>query len=349
MPNKPATIKQIAKALSISISTVSRALHDHPSIGLVTKMRVKQKAVEFNYEPNQAAIHFQKGKTYTLGVILPELSESFFSTAISGIEDTAYQKGYTVLFAQSHDDEEKEKKLVEKMKNQRVDGLLVSISKNTSSYEHFETLRKQNIPVVFFDRVPALKNIHYVNCNIETGTFDAVNFLLKKGHRSIGLINGPTSLHATIERKNGYIKAIVKNRLKFDPSLVVNCDLTEEDTIKAMDKLLKNKRKPTAIVTFNDYVALYAIRYARTLNIKINEDIDFVSYANLPIINYMENIPMASVEQFPYLQGQKATDILLDLLNKMTEDQDISQAWYRITVDSKLIVNDRFIKDKPRN
>jgi LacI family transcriptional regulator, repressor for deo operon, udp, cdd, tsx, nupC, and nupG len=348
MTEKPATIKEIAKSLNISVSTVSRALHDHPSIGITTKIRVKQKAIELNYEPNHAAIHFQKGKTFTLGVILPELSESFFSSAISGIEDTAYQRNYTVLFAQSHDDEEQEKKLVEKMKNQRVDGLLVSISKNTSNYEHFEMLKNQNIPVVFFDRVPALKNINYVNCNIETGTFDAVTFLLKKGHRSIGLLNGPTSLQATIERKEGYIKAMVKNRLKFDPSLVINCDLTEEGTINAMDKLLNNKRKPTAIVTFNDYVALYAIRHARTLGIKINEDIDFVSYANLPIINYMDHVPLASVEQFPYQQGQKATDILLDRISKVPMKADADQAFYRITIDSKLIVNEKFAADIPK-
>ena len=346
MGGKPATIKEIAKALNISVSTVSRALHDHPSIGITTKSRVRQKAAELHYEPNQAAIHFQKGKSYTLGVILPELSESFFSAAISGIEDTAYHKNYTVLFAQSHDDEEKEKRLVEKMKNQRVDGLLVSITKNTSSYEHFEMLRKLNIPVVFFDRVPALKDIHYVNCNIETGTFDAVTFLLKKGHRSIGLINGPSSLQATHERKEGYIKAMVKNRLKFDPSLVLNCDLTEEGTIAAMDNLLNSKRKPTAIVTFNDYVALYAIRYARMLNIGINKDVDFVSYANLPIINYMDHVPLASVEQFPYLQGQKATDILLDLINKPLNEESSNEAYYRITIDSKLVVNERFAADK---
>lgn len=347
MTSKPATIKEIAKSLNISVSTVSRALHDHPSIGITTKTRVRQKAIELNYEPNRAAIHFQQGKSYTLGVILPELSESFFSTAITGIEDAAYQKDYTVLLAQSHDDLEMEKKLVEKMKNQRVDGLLVSITKNTSSYEHFEMLKKQNIPVVFFDRVPLLNDIHYVTCNIETGTFDAVTFLLKRGHRSIGLINGPTSLSATLERKEGYIKAMLKNRLKFDPTLVTNCDLTEKGTVEALDRLLLNKRKPTAIVTFNDYVALYAIRYARSLNIRINKDLDFVSYANLPIINYMDNVPMASVEQFPYQQGQKATDILLDLINKSTDKNDTNQAYYRLTIDSKLVINESFRTDKP--
>lgn len=341
MFDKPATLKKIAKLLNISVSTVSRALHDHPSIGLTTKMRVKQLAKSLNYEPNQTAVYFQKGKSYTLGVILPELSESFFSAAISGIEDTAYKRNYTVLLAQSHDDEEKEKRLVEKMKNQRVDGLLISISKNTSSFEHFELLKKFNIPVVFFDRIPPVKNIHYVACNMETGTFEAVSFLLKKGHRAIGMINGPATLYATHERKEGYMKALLKNRLKFDPSLMVNCNLTEEDTIQAMDSLLKSKRKPTAIVTFNDYVALYAIRYARSLNIRINKDLDFVSYANLPIINYMDYVPIASVEQFPYLQGQKATDILLDLLNNPEVDEGSEQAYYKITVESQLIFNDK--------
>lgn len=341
MTEKPATIKEIAKALNISVSTVSRALHDHPSIGITTKMRVKQVAKDLNYEPNQAAILFQKGKSYNIGVILPELSESFFSTAVSGIEDTANKRNYTVLLAQSHDSEETERKLVAKMKNQRVDGMLISISKNTSSYDHFDVFRKANIPVVFFDRIPSIKNIHSVACNMETGTFEAVNFLLKKGHRVIGMINGPTALYATNERKEGYIQALIKNRLKFDPSLLVNCDLTEAGTIKAMDELLTNKRKPTAIVTFNDYVALFAIRYARSRNIVINQELTFVSYANLPLINYMDFVPVASVEQFPYLQGQKATDILIDLLNRANKKDDTKQAYYSIIVESQLVINQK--------
>jgi DNA-binding LacI/PurR family transcriptional regulator len=341
MSEKPATIKEIAKILNISVSTVSRALHDHTSIGLTTKIRVKQLAKELNYEPNQAAIYFQKGRSYIIGVILPELSEAFFSAAISGIEDTANKRNYTVLLAQSHDSEETEKTLITKMKNQRVDGLLVSTTKNTSSYDHFDILKKSNIPVVFFDRIPSLKNIHSVSCNMETGTFEAVNFLLRKGHRAIGIINGPATLFAAKERKEGYIKAMIKNRLKFDPSLVVNCDLTEQGTIKAMDELLGKKRKPTAIVTFNDYVALFAIRYARSLGIKINEDIAFVSYANMPLINYMDYSPMASVEQFPYLQGQKATDILIDLLNKPEDTDDTQQAYFNVQVESQLIVSEK--------
>src|ERR1700712_2796937 len=270
IPAKPATIKEIAQLLNISVSTVSRALHDHPSIGLTTRQKVKKLANELNYEPNQTAIFLQQGRTFTIGVILPELSESFFSSAISAIEDSDYKRNYTVLLAQSHDDELLEKQLVEKMKNHRVDGLLVSVSKNTSSYQHFENLRQYNIPVVFFDRIPPMQNIHYVACNMETGTVEAVNYLLKKGHRAIGMINGPSTIFASGERKEGYIKAMTKNRLKFDPSLIVSCDLTETGTRQALDELLASKRKPTAIVTFNDYVALFAIKHASKLNIRIN-------------------------------------------------------------------------------
>jgi DNA-binding LacI/PurR family transcriptional regulator len=336
MSNKPATIKEIAKILKISVSTVSRALNDHSSIGLVTKQRVKKLAADLNYEPNQRAIQFLHGKSFVIGVILPELSESFFSEAISGIEDIAYKRNYTVLLAQSHDDADREKLLVEKMKTQRVDGLLVSVSKTTSTYEHFDMFKKMNIPVVFFDRIPPLKDIHYVASNLETGTYEAVSFLLKKGHRTIGMINGPNTLLASHERKEGYIKAMVSNRLKFDPSLVVSCDLSEESTIAAMDAMLNHKRKPAAIVTFNDYVALFAMRYARSLNLS---GIDFVSYANLPIINYMDYSPIASVEQFPYRQGKKAADILIDLINKPKSQSEVEQAYFNIVVESELVIS----------
>lgn len=339
MQTKPTTIKEIAQILGISVSTVSRALHDHPSIGLTTRAKVKKLAGELNYEPNQTAIFLQKGKTHTIGVILPELSEAFFSSAISAIEDTAYKKNYTVLLAQSHDDEQKEKQLVEKMKNHRVDGLLVSVGKNTSSFQHFENLKKYNIPVVYFDRIPSVPNIHYVACNMEIGTIEAVSYLLKKGHRAIGMINGPQTMVATGERKEGYIKAMTKNRLKYDPSLIVSCDLTEEGTKKALDELLASKRKPTAIVTFNDYVALFAIKHAAKLNIRINKDLEFVSYANLPLIHYMENIPAASVEQFPYLQGQKATDILMDLLHHQDTGGNEPSAFYKVIIESQLVEN----------
>ncbi|WP_443938950.1 LacI family DNA-binding transcriptional regulator [Pedobacter sp. MW01-1-1] len=333
--SKPATIKEIAKILNISPSSVSRGLHDHPSIGAVTREKIKQLAKSLNYEPNKSAIFFQKGKTYTIGVILPELSEHFFSTAISAIEDELLKKNYTVIFAQSHDNYEQEVSLVDKMRNQRVDGLLVSISKDTSNFDHFEKLKSFNIPVVFFDRIPPFNNVHYVACSLENATIKAMNFLLKKGHRIIGMINGPATLFASNERKEGYMQAITFNRLKFDPSLIINCDLTEESIIETTDSFLNHKRKPTAIVAFNDYTALYLIKHLKKLGqIK---DFDIVSYANLPIISHIDHPPIASVEQYPYLQGQKAANILLDLINNPKSE---NQAYFNTIIESDLVISE---------
>ncbi|HMO63484.1 MAG TPA: LacI family DNA-binding transcriptional regulator [Ferruginibacter sp.] len=342
MKNHLPTIKEIAKQLNISVSTVSRALHDHKSIGLRTKMQVQELAKKLQYEPNQTAIFFQQGKTFTIGVILPELSEAFFSSAISGIEDAAHKSNYTVLLGQSHDSVEKEKQLIDTMKKHRVDGLLVSISKNTTDYSHFETLQRYNIPIVFFDRIPKISNIHYVACNMVNGTVQAVNFLFKKGHRIIGMINGPEKLPATKERLDGYIQALTKSRLKYDPALVINCDLTKESVCHATEKLLTGKRKPTAIVAFNDYVALDAVQQARKMKLRINKDICFVSYANLPISNYTAYPPLASVEQFPYLQGQKATETLIELLQKKSDDDtDVNnRTYYKIILESQLVLHD---------
>jgi LacI family transcriptional regulator len=337
MNNKLITITEIGKRLNISPSTVSRALHNHKSIGLRTKMKVQQLAKELNYEPNQTAIFFQQRKTFTIGVILPELSEAFFSYAISGIEDCATQNNYTVLMGQSHDDEEREKQLVETMKNHRVDGLIVSIAKNTTNYEHFEALKKYDIPIVFFDCIPNMQNIHYVACNMSSGTMQAFNFLRKLGHKTIGMINGPMNLLASKERVEGYRNALTKARLKYDPSLIISCDLKTESIYKATEKLLVYKNRPTAIIAFNDYVLLDAVLAAKKLKLKINKDISFVSYANLPISNYSAYPPLASVEQFSYQQGQKAMEIILDLLRKgKSENENVT--FYKIILEPQLVV-----------
>jgi LacI family transcriptional regulator len=331
------TIKEIAKRLNISVSTVSRALHDHHSIGLRTKTRVKELAAELNYERNQTAIYFQQGKTFTIGILLPELSEAFFASAISGIEDTAYSNNYTVLLGQSHDDEAREKQIIQSMKQHRVDGCIVSIGKNTSNYEHFEMLQQARIPVVFFDRIPDLPNMHSVSCNLESGTVQAVDFLLKQGHRVIGMINGPETMVASKERAAGYSRALHKHRLKYDPKLIVNADLTAAGTDEAMQYLLSLKRKVTAIVTFNDYVAMDAVQYALKQKLEINKDITFVSYANTPVSGYTAFPPAASVEQFPYEQGQAATNMLLSLLNG---DHALND-YQRTIMESQLVIHNR--------
>lgn len=337
MNQKPATIKEIAKRLNVSVSTVSRALHNHPSIGLRTKTQIQKLAEELNYEPNQAAISFKQGKTFTIGLIVPNLGEEFFSTAINGVEDMAIQNNYTVLIGQSHDDIEREKKIVDTMRRHRVDGLLVSLSKNTDSYEHFEQLKAYSIPVVFFDRVPDLPEAYTVSCNLKSSSVQLVDWLVACGHRRIGFIKGPETMLPSQERLNGYLEGLKKNKLSADQGYIVQTNLDKEKTLEAMKRLLHLKKPPTAVIAFNDYIALDAIKYCRSQGLKINKDIFFVSYANLPMTSYLDEPPLASVEQFPYEQAEKATDMLIQLINKKNGGPGIER---KIIMQSKVIVNE---------
>lgn len=343
MSQKPATIKEIAKRLNVSVSTVSRALHNHPSIGLRTKMQVQKLAEELNYEPNQAAISFKQGKTMTIGVILPNLREEFFSTAINGIEDIAIQNQYTVLIGQSRDDVDREKQLVDTMRKHRVDGLLVSLSKNTQSYEHFEALKKYGIPVVFFDRVPDLPEAYTVSCDLKDSSVKLVDWLVGQGHTRIGFIKGPETMLASRERLTGYQEALKKNKLPDVPGYVVQTNLDKEQTQAAIRQLLSLKDRPTAVIAFNDYITLDAIKFSRELGLKINKDIFFVSYANLPVTSYLDDPPLASVEQFPYEQAEKATGMLLQLINH--KEAEIAEK--KVVMSGKVVANADRISNNP--
>ncbi|MEO8721880.1 MAG: LacI family DNA-binding transcriptional regulator [Ginsengibacter sp.] len=339
MENKIITLKEIARRLNFSVSTVSRALHNHPSIGLRTTAQVQKLAAELNYEPNQTALLFKQQKTNIIGIIVPNLKEEFFSQGISGIEDVAKQYKYNVIIGQSHDEVAQEKQIITAMKNQRVDGLIVSISKYTQNYDHLTDMGKYNIPIVFFDRVPDLSTVHKVHSDISSGTNQAISFLIKKGHKRIGVINGPEEMKSCEERKNAYMEALKKKRIKIDLSLIVSTDLTPEKTYEAMDQLLRLKPRPTAILTINDYVALDAIQFSRKAKLKINKDICFVSYANLPITSYLDFPPLASVEQFPYQQAKKAAEILFHLLDKEAKTDKSEYDFQNILIDGQLVIN----------
>ncbi len=326
--------------LHLSVSTVSRALHDSKNISTATIKRVKEVAAELEYEPNQTAMFLQSGKTLTLGVILPHLSEAFFSQAISGIEDFASEHNYNVLMGQSHDDTDREKRIVEAMKNHRVDGLLVSIAKSTKDFSHFEVLKKYDIPVVFFDCVPEKQDVHSVTCKLETGMNEAVEFLVKKGHTRIAFISGPKDLLANRERMAGYQSSLKLLHVEYNPKFVVHSDLSQQSTHHAMQNLLTLKVGATAVIAFNDYVALDAMQYASKMNIRINKDISFVSFSNLPVYNYMENPPLASVEQFPYRQGQRATELLLEILNT-AKGERAQGPFQKIILEPRLFIHNR--------
>lgn len=329
---KPATIKEIAKRLKISPSTVSRALNDHPSIGLVTTMRVKKIAAELNYEPNQTAIFFKQRKTFTIGVVLPNISEPFFSAAISEIENVASEKNYTVIMGQSLDDADREMRILQTLKAHRVDGVLMSISKNTQDYAFIELMAGAGIPLVFFDCVPDLDTVHKVYCNLESGMLEAVDRFVSCGHCAISLINGPNRLPASIERETAYRKGLSSHGIPFRDEYVVYTDLTTEGNEEAISRLLALPERPSAVVCFNDYVALDVMKMVRKRGISLNQDIHFISYANYPLWKYMESPPMASIEQFPGNQGKKAAELLFELIGSAEGREPV-----QITFPSRLV------------
>jgi len=332
---KPATIKEIARRLKISPSTVSRALNNHPSIGLVTTMRVKKVAEELNYEPNQTAIFFKQRKTFTIGVVLSRLSEPFFSEAISEIENVASRKNYTVIMGQSLDDPDRELRILQTLKAHRVDGVLMSIGKNTQDFGFVELMSGAGIPVVFFDCVPDRDDVHKVACDLETGMLEAVDMFVSCGHLSVALINGPARLPASIERKRAYEEALRRRNIVFREEFVVNTDLTQEGNEAAILRLLTLRDRPSAVVSFNDYVTLDVMKTARQKGLVLNRDIHFISYANYPLWKYMENPPMASIEQFPGEQGRKAAEVLFRLIESQTPNNRIEPV--RLIFESRLI------------
>ncbi|HMR93112.1 MAG TPA: LacI family DNA-binding transcriptional regulator [Chitinophagaceae bacterium] len=315
MENKLPTIKEIARRLNVSVSTVSRALNDNPRIGLRTRTAVQQLAKELNYEPNAKAIFFKQKRTYVIGVILPFIREDFFSAAISGIETAAMQHDYTILFGQSYDNMEQEVRVVEAMKKQRVDGIIISLSKETNSLQHLAALEKYSIPVVYFDRVPRYAPAHKVFCNLYNSTVEMVTWLVKQGHKRIAFVNGPDKIAASKERLNGYIEGLSRKKMKVDMQLVETTDLSRESTWQAMEKFFSQKHPPTAVISFNDYVHLDAVQYAQHHHIDINKTVAFVSYANIPMTSYSAYPPVVSIEQHPLQQGQRAIEMLINILS----------------------------------
>jgi len=323
--NKLPTIKDLARLLNVSTSTISRALRDDPSISPKTIKKVKDTAELLGYEPNIKGNLFRTGHTHTIGVILPNLQE-FFSDAICGIEDMANLNEYNVLIGQSHDSENKEKAIVETMKKHRVDGLVVSLSKSTQNIDHFDSLMKYNMPIVFFDRVPETDDYCTVSSDIISGMQKAVRHLVSLGHQRIALINGPNNMVSCRERYEGYIKAMSEHQLNIDERLVINSNLSSADNEIAIESLLNSQEIPSAIITFNDFVALDIMKYIRTHYKHLSRKIAFVSFANMPITAYLEHPPIASVEQFAYEQGKEATKILIDhLIKSPTELRSIKK------------------------
>jgi DNA-binding LacI/PurR family transcriptional regulator len=325
-------MKKIAKELGVSVSTVSRALQNHPRIGAQTTEKIQKLARELHYQPNSRAINFKNKKSYNVGVVLPYLTEQYFSIALSGIEETLSEKGYNMVVMQSRNDYEREFEAVSSLIRHGVDGILVSMAAETYNKSHFNDATHK-VPIVFFDRV--LKHPRYsaVYGDITKVAFDIMRFLIDKGHRNIALMNGPNSLQATSEREKGYIDALKHYNLPINQHYIKNLNLTKEDTILKINDLLNLDTSPAVILAFHDYIALDAMEVCKQRGLKINKDISFVTFSNFSFCKYLDNPPIATVEQFPGELGSQAAKLLLEAM----ENPD-SYTPREIVIEPKLIV-----------
>jgi DNA-binding LacI/PurR family transcriptional regulator len=338
MSKHQSTIKEIAAALNVAISTVSRALSNDPRIGLRTRMRVNEMAKALHYIPNPAAKSLRKQDALSIGIVLPQLREEFFSLALNGIEDAFEGKGYNIFITQSRDKMEREAKATNYFLNNRVNGVIASISAETTDYQHFKELQEFGVPLVFFDRIPTNFPAHCVRSNVEDGVLKAMEYLSKKNIKNIALLNGPKNLGISQERLRGYLSALKVFNFKPTPGFIRYTDFSRENIDRIMTDIWFNTdEKPEAILAFNDYVALNAMQWCKKNGIKPNEDVFFVSFANLPITDYLDHPPAASLEQYAYLMGEKAAKLIISLL----EDESVryENNYQEIIMDTELVVH----------
>ena len=311
------TIHDIAKALSISGSTVSRALNDNSRISEKTKNAVRDMAKKLGYQPNALASNLRTNCTKTIGVIIPRISRYFFSSAITGIEELAREKGYSVIICQSNDLEEREADCVQTLFASRVDGVISSIALNTDNYDHYKTFTNRNIPLVFFDRVCDELETSKVVVDDFKGGFIAAEHLISKGCKRIAHISGPQHLNIYINRLQGYLKAMRKHNITIDKEHILESPLTREDGMACAKKLLESSNPPDAIFAANDTTALSIILYAKEKGIRIPEDLAIVGFSNEPFSEYLSP-SLTTIEQSGFDVGVKATELLLDIINNKT-------------------------------
>ena len=342
------TIKDIARELGISPSTVSRALKDHPDISSKTKEAVNALAEKLNYQPNIVALNLRQKKTFTLGVIIPELVHFFFSTVISGIEDVAYQAGYSVILAQSNESYEREKTDIRALFNSRVDGLLMSISRETRNFDHIESIIAKGVPVVFYDRSYNTTLCSNVIVDDYVGAKEAVNHLIDQGYRKIAFLEGSPGLVITNDRKRGYQDALREHNLEVKPAYVQECVTGSlEEGKRATKKLLSLPDPPDAIFAANDPMATGAMQSIKELGLRIPQDIGVVGFSNWSYGSLLEP-SLTTVDQPGFEMGQEAARLLIRQIELADKDKDHDlPAPETKVLKTRLIVRDSSLKNKP--
>lgn len=316
---QPISISDIARDLGVSPSTVSRALKDHPEINRDTRLRIQEYARKMNYRPNALALGLKQQKSFTIGVIIPEIAHHFFSSVISGIEDMAYGNGYRVVICQSNEDYHREVINVGALSDHRVDGFLVSISKNTREHTHFQNLVDHGIPIVFMDRASPDIVADRVLTNDFEGARLVVSHLVERGCRNVIHLAGPQHLCVGKQRYTGYAEALKEHGIPLREELVLKCD-TPALVKQLANKLLALAEEADAVFAVNDFTAVAVMRFLMEHGYEVPDRIAIAGFGDDPIASVVHP-GLTTVEQRGYDIGKEAARMLIKRLSGEPEEE----------------------------
>lgn len=336
--SREVTIYDIARALNISPSTVSRALKDHPHIKKETKKKIRAAVTKMGYQRNKFASNLRQKHTNTIGVVVPKLNSFFMATVIAGIEKVTSQNGYGLIISQSQESGKKEAACVSTLFNSRVDGLLVSLAFDTKNMEHFDMLLKKDVPVVFFDRVAECHEcMSIVIDNFKAG-YEAVSHLIDQGCKRIVLLGGNLMRNVYSERFRGYKQALADNKIGFDEELIMVTDMSGQAGIEAAKKMLKMEVPPDGLFASNDTSAVAAMVELENAGIRIPDDIAVVGFNNEPVSQVIR--PNLTTIDYPAREiGEIAAASVINRL-KNTQSPNLST----IVLKHKLIIRESSLK-----
>ncbi|WEK37686.1 MAG: LacI family DNA-binding transcriptional regulator [Candidatus Pseudobacter hemicellulosilyticus] len=313
------TILDIARELHISKSTVSRALTGHPSVHPETRQKVLELAGQLDYQRNMLAISLITHKTNTIGIIVPEFNSSYFPQAIIGAQEVATKAGYNLVICQSDETYETEVANTKVMLASQVDGLLVSVTRETKNFDHFKVFQRKGIPLVFFNRVCDEMEVPKVIVDDYYGAFLATEHLISRGYKRIAHLGGPLSLKISEKRLNGYFAALKKYKLEIDEELIINYDL---DTTKAriyVNHLLNLDNPPDAIFAVNDPTAIETMQVIKKRGLRIPADVAVVGFSN-DYASSLVSPSLTTIAQPVREIGMTAAQQVLDLIKKDNAD-----------------------------
>ncbi len=333
MKNHQITIIDIAKELNISKSTVSRALTGHPNVKSETRKAVLDLAEKMDYQRNMLSISLITNKSYTIGIIVPEFMTSFFPQVVVGAQEEAAKAGYNVIINQSNENYKTEVANSMVMLSSQVDGVLVSMSKETRNYDHLKKFQRKGIPIVFFNRVCDEMMVPKVVVNDHDAAFKAVEHLIQGGRKRIAHLAGPDSLAISRKRLTGYLDALKKYDIPVSEDLIIQYDLTLSKVKIYIKHLMSLDPPPDALFAVNDPTAIEAMQVIKKMGLRIPEDIAVVGFGDNYGSSFIEPT-LTTVNQPVQEIGRTAMTLLLGMINK-----DASE-WKAVTksLDAKLII-----------